>query len=257
ALIPYEIIPAKHLRESLLQLGSWVVDHGIDGDGSYQAARDLLLRRPPRLLGSTLRDLSTSNQPPIEVAKQVALALDHTVLPIQGPPGSGKTYTGARMIAELVRIGQRVGITAVSHKVISNLLEESCKAARESRINLRAIQKADLGDCCDDEMVTRAKDNESVAEALADGKAMVAAGTVWLWSRPEMADSVDVLFVDEAGQMSLANVLAASPAARSVVLLGDPQQLDQPQRGVHPPGAEASALSHLLNGRATIGDDQG
>jgi superfamily I DNA and/or RNA helicase len=65
------------------------------------------------------------------------------------------------------------------------------------------------------------------------------------------------LFVDEAGQMSLANVLAASPAAKSIVLLGDPQQLDQPQRGVHPPGADASALSHLLNGRSTIGEDQG
>ncbi|MBA2524217.1 MAG: TM0106 family RecB-like putative nuclease [Pyrinomonadaceae bacterium] len=257
ALIPYEIVPAKHLRESLLGIGSWVADNGIGGNGPHQAARELLLRRAPRLLGSALTDLTASNQPPIEVAKQVALALDYTVLPIQGPPGSGKTYTGARMIVELVRRGRRVGITAVSHKVIGNLLKESCNAAREARVDLQAVQKADLGDCCDDEMVTRAKDNECVAEALADGKAMVAAGTVWLWSRPEMADAVDVLFVDEAGQMSLANVLAASPAARSIVLLGDPQQLDQPQRGVHPPGAEASALSHLLNGRATIGDDQG
>src|SRR5260221_2406913 len=72
-----------------------------------------------------------------------------------------------------------------------------------------------------------------------------------------MANSVDVLFVDEAGQMSLANVLAIAQAARSIVLLGDPQQLDQPQRGVHPPGADVSALAHLLNGRATIGSDQG
>ena len=72
-----------------------------------------------------------------------------------------------------------------------------------------------------------------------------------------MADSVDVLFVDEAGQMSLANVLALSQAATSIVLLGDPQQLDQPQRGLHPPGAEVSALGHLLNGRATIAADQG
>jgi uncharacterized protein len=72
-----------------------------------------------------------------------------------------------------------------------------------------------------------------------------------------MANSVDVLFVDEAGQMSLANVLALSSAATSIVLLGDPQQLDQPQRGVHPPGAEVSALAHLLNGSATIAADQG
>jgi superfamily I DNA and/or RNA helicase len=68
---------------------------------------------------------------------------------------------------------------------------------------------------------------------------------------------VDVLFVDEAGQMSLANVLAVSPAATSIVLLGDPQQLDQPQKGIHPPGADVSALGHLLNGRATISREQG
>jgi AAA domain/RNase_H superfamily len=90
-----------------------------------------------------------------------------------------------------------------------------------------------------------------------DGKARIVAGTVWLWARPEMAGSVDVLFVDEAGQMSLANVLAASSATGSIVLLGDPQQLDQPQRGVHPDGAEASALSHLLNEHKTITPDRG
>jgi superfamily I DNA and/or RNA helicase len=78
-----------------------------------------------------------------------------------------------------------------------------------------------------------------------------------LWAREDMAGSVDVLFVDEAGQMSLANVLAVSQAATSIVLLGDPQQLDQPQRGLQPPGAEVSALAHLLNGRATIAADQG
>lgn len=78
-----------------------------------------------------------------------------------------------------------------------------------------------------------------------------------MWAREDMAESVDVLFVDEAGQMALANVLALSPAATSIVLLGDPQQLDQPQRGLHPLGAEVSALGHLLNGHATITADQG
>ena len=72
-----------------------------------------------------------------------------------------------------------------------------------------------------------------------------------------MANSVDVLFVDEAGQMSLADVLAISQAARSVVLLGDPQQLNQPQKGVHPPGVDVSALAHLLDGHATIDPGKG
>ncbi|MGH9883705.1 MAG: DEAD/DEAH box helicase, partial [Pyrinomonadaceae bacterium] len=105
--------------------------------------------------------------------------------------------------------------------------------------------------------VTQTDDNAEVLEKLQSGEAQIAGGTAWLWAREEFASSVDVLFVDEAGQMSLANVLAISPAAKSVVLLGDPQQLDQPQKGVHPPGAEVSALAHLLSGRATIEPHQG
>jgi uncharacterized protein len=161
------------------------------------------------------------------------------------------------MIVELVRQRRRVGITAVSHKVISNLLCEVCRTAAKAGVPLTAVQKASDGDECQYPAVTHAKDNQAVLSALVTGKAKVAAGSAWLWAREEMANSVDVLFVDEAGQMSLANVLAVSQAATSIVLLGDPQQLDQPQRGIQPPGAEVSALGHLLNGRATIAADQG
>jgi uncharacterized protein len=66
-----------------------------------------------------------------------------------------------------------------------------------------------------------------------------------------------VLFIDEAGQMSLADVLAVSAGAKSLVLLGDPQQLEQPQQASHPPGAGASALEHLLGGAKTIAADRG
>ena len=69
--------------------------------------------------------------------------------------------------------------------------------------------------------------------------------------------SLDVLFVDEAAQMSLANVLAISPAAKSLVLLGDPQQLEQPMQGSHPEGADVSALDHILGGHKTIAADRG
>ena len=70
-------------------------------------------------------------------------------------------------------------------------------------------------------------------------------------------EAVDVLFVDEAGQMSFANVLAVAQAAKSLVLLGDPQQLEQPLKGSHPEGAEVSALEHLLAGAKTIPPDKG
>jgi uncharacterized protein len=160
------------------------------------------------------------------------------------------------MIVELVKRGRRVGITATSHKVISHLLGVVCKVACEAGVSLRAVQKANETDGCGDATVTQV-DNAEVVTALASGNAQVAAGTPWLWAREEMSNSVDVLFIDEAGQMSLANVLAISPTATSLVLLGDPQQLDQPQKGIHPPGAEGSAFDHLLQGRATISPDQG
>ena len=100
--------------------------------------------------------------------------------------------------------------------------------------------------------MTRAKDASDVRARLDDGRANLAAGTSWLWASPKMADSVDVLFVDEAGQISLANVIAVARATDSLVLLGDPQQLDQPLQGTHPPGADRSALAHVLGDAATM-----
>ncbi|HKO44853.1 MAG TPA: DEAD/DEAH box helicase [Pyrinomonadaceae bacterium] len=243
------------MRDSLLQLGTWVAENDIQGDGNYKVARELLLRQKPRLKQGVLQDFAHLSS--LEAAKQISLLLDHTVLPIQGPPGSGKTYTGAHMIVELVKQGKKVGVTAVSHKVVVNLLKAICKAATQTHTDVKIIQKCERDERCEHERVKSTDDNAVVVKALTDGEASVAAGTVWLWSRTDMANSVDVLFVDEAGQMSLANVLAASPAAKSIVLLGDPQQLDQPQKGVHPEGAEASALSHLLHEKATIPPELG
>ncbi|MGO9574330.1 MAG: TM0106 family RecB-like putative nuclease [Terriglobales bacterium] len=259
ALVPFDIVGSTVLSDSIFRIASWVADHNVAATGGFQAARELLLRERPAVLRGVSGTLIGEDGRLTEEAKiLVRLLPGHaSVLPIQGPPGSGKTYTGARMIVELVRLGKRVGITAVSHKVITNLLGEVCNAAAEARVRLRAVQKASDGDECQHPAVTKAESNEEVLDALANGSARVGAGSAWLWAREEMANSVDVLFVDEAGQMSLANVLAVSPAATSIVLLGDPQQLDQPQKGVHPPGAEVSALAHLLNGRATIAADQG
>jgi Ni2+-binding GTPase involved in maturation of urease and hydrogenase len=246
------------LRDSILRIASWVADHDIAGSGEFQSARGLLLRERPSALGHAVGTLIGEGEQLTEDAKVLvaSLAREASVLPIQGPPGSGKTFTGARMIVELVKQGRRVGITAVSHKVISNLLDEVCRTAAKAGVPLKAVQKASEGNQCQHAAVT-AEDNEGVRNALISGSAQVAAGSAWLWAREDMADSVDVLFVDEAGQMALANVLALSQATTSIVLLGDPQQLDQPQRGLHPLGAEVSALGHLLNGRVTIAADQG
>jgi superfamily I DNA and/or RNA helicase len=161
------------------------------------------------------------------------------------------------MVVELVKMGYRVGIAAVSHKVISNLLREVCTVGREAGVSLQAVQKVDGTDGCDDSMVEQVEQNQAVLDAITNGETLVAAGTSWLWARAEMRGSVDVLFIDEAAQISLANVLAVAQAATSVVLLGDPQQLNQPQKGIHPPGTDGSAFDHLLQDRGTITPQQG
>jgi uncharacterized protein len=181
------------------------------------------------------------------------------VLPIQGPPGAGKTFTGARMICDLVRDGRRVGVSAQSHKVIRHLLERVIEAAEKERLPIACIEKVkeDERGRGQHPVIQEVKDNESVLSALRDGRAQVAGGTAWLWARPEFLESVDVMFVDEAGQMSLANVLALAQAGRSLVLLGDPQQLEQPQQGSHPEGTGVTALEHVLQGKLTIPSDRG
>ncbi len=271
------------------------------GDSGSQrtAVRPRQTDPPPIRLRQTLEtephrtnaaDLVADGETPLDAVRRIALRLDRSVLPVQGPPGSGKTYTGARMILDLLADGKRVGVTANSHKVISNLLGAVCDAAddrsdtrepaarapggragdesarlgrdaetppRGAPVEVHGIQKARDGDGCPDERIVQAGSNDEVAEALATGEANLAAGTAWLWAREEMAGAVDVLVIDEAGQTSLANTLAVCQAAASLVLLGDPRQLDQPIQGVHPPGVAVSALGHLLGESATVDPARG
>src|SRR5262249_34120760 len=257
ALIPCDVVGTQDLRASLLRIARWVVEHGIGEAGPFRAARDLLMRKPPRLREGLLEQVVARAGEPIHGARRAALQLEDSVLAIQGPPGSGKTYVGAHMVLELVKNQKRVGITGPSHKVITNILDAVCRAADAAAMPLRAVQKVgndgeaskpgpdqsddatpaapELGtDSCErdrtNSRVTRVTRNEEVVDAIKDGVDVIA-GTAWLWAREDMASAVDVLVVDEAGQMTLANALAASQAASSLVLLGDPQQLDQPQKG--------------------------
>jgi uncharacterized protein len=238
-------------------MGEWVLAHGTDARGPYRAARDLLLRRPPRAGQRAGEPLVRPGETDLAAARRLALGLDRTALAVQGPPGSGKTYTGARMICALLAAGKRVGVTATSHKVIGNLVRAVLEAAGEEGVDVRVAQKGEKHEVVPHDAVARVDSAAAARDRLNDGRANLAAGTSWLWAAPAMAETVDVLFVDEAGQISLANVLAMSPATASIVLLGDPQQLDQPLRGTHPPGAERSALAHLLDGRATMPPDLG
>jgi uncharacterized protein len=255
SLVPFAYVDPAPLRESLLRIGEWTAEHGIDGPGPYAAAAELLLRHPPRIAGG--EPLCRPGETPIQAATRVAPALDSGCLAVQGPPGSGKTYLGAEVVVEMVRKGLRVGVTANSHRVIGHLLDWVGRRGADRGVAVRIGQKTDRSGDCASGAAEPFDSYGKLLAALERGDANVVGGTAWLWSRPDFAGAVDVLVVDEAGQMSLANAVAVSAAARSLVLLGDPQQLDQPLQGTHPPGAEASALGHVLAGESTMAPDRG
>jgi predicted RecB family nuclease len=244
----------KGQAERMRDLGTRVLADGISG---ADAATALLLRQHPLgpgAVGQPLRGLDESAQ---EAAVRLAVRLANSYLPIQGPPGTGKTYTGAEQILELIGQGQKVGITATSHAVIANLIDAVFKDAAD-----RKCAAPRVGQRVDKENPhlhpdTAVLEYPNLVSGLADGDLDIAAGTAWMWARPEFRGSVDTLFVDEAGQMSLANVLAVTGAARNLVLLGDPQQLAQPSQAAHPPGSGVSALEHVLGDRATMPPDAG
>lgn len=248
AVFRHQVVGAKPIENALLSFAESVRDNGFQSIGLYAAVSQLLLCHTPRRRQGAAGPLREPGEEVLEAAKRVCKELDGGVLPIQGPPGSGKTYLGARAIAELART-KKVGVTAVSHKVIDNLLEEIL----DSGATLRLVHKHNEEP---PEGIEYVGDN---ADALGSiGVGAVVGATVWLWSSDDAEGSLDYLFIDEAGQMSLAHALAAARAARNVVLLGDPQQLEQPTKGAHPEGADVAALVHVLGkDRATLDDDQG
>lgn len=253
AAFQFDFVDSKPMMEALVRIAESVINTGIEGDGPYLPARDLLLRRLPRCGDGG--PLQANEEDPVEAAQRIARVIREGVLPIQGPPGAGKTHTGASMILELVRRGKRVGIVANSHAVVRNLINKVIELADKEDVELSCIQKPGEKEPSDHRL--RIVSNAADLIAALQDDCRVGGGTAWLWSAPEAHGCVDVLFVDEAAQMSLANVLAVSQAAQALVLLGDPRQLDQPMQGSHPEGTDTSALDHVLQGARTIGAEQG
>jgi uncharacterized protein len=238
----------RTLTARLRELGERVA---LDGPTGGDAATALLMRRRPNGDSAAVGPLRRDHEGAGEAAVRFARGLSDSYLPIQGPPGTGKTYTGAEQILALIAGGRCVGITGPSHAVIHNIVGAVLRRADEQGTVLRVGQRADEDNPF---LHDRAKPMSyaALADGLRQGELDIGAGTAWLWAREQSAGSVDTLFVDEAGQMSLANVLAIAGAGRNLVLLGDPQQLAQPSQAVHPPGAGVSALEHILAGGATM-----
>jgi uncharacterized protein len=246
ALMPTGPVSTTPLRGALERFATSIAEAGWEST-PYRAAAGILLRRTPRLAGSQTLDATCVEQ-----------RLDESYLFVQGPPGSGKTYKAARLIVSLLRSGRRIGVTSNSHKAIHNLLHEIEDVARAENYWFRGLKKSgDAGSEFVSRLPNPMVENCRKNSDCADPKVALIAGTAWLLSDVLLDQSLDYLFIDEAGQVPLANALAVSTVARNVVLLGDPLQLAQVSQGSHPAGAEASVLQHLLGDDATVPPHRG
>lgn len=246
------IVSPKPKDDALLTIAQRVVEHGFRPASESDLARDLLTRALPRDLPAPIRAPGEALE---ACLARLASSLDGAVLPIQGPPGTGKTHTAARMIVDLVRAGRRVGVTATSHKVIQNLVKRAVTLSEQTDDPFRALLKVDE---IDESLPRSVQQLTDASKADKRSRAYPLFGaTTWQWARDGMVDAVDVLFIDEAGQMSLADAVAVSRGARSIVLVGDPQQLEQPIQGTHPDGVAVSVLQHLIGDAQTIAPERG
>ena len=237
-----------------------VLDAAASLTGVESASADLLFRRVPRLKKNALNaknaenlprevDFPTSDLPTVDAVHAAVRALDHSYVAVQGPPGAGKTFLASHVIARLVAEGAKVGVVAQSHAVIENLMLACCArdgfdVSRAVRLRGKSVTPAPWSEVSDSELV----------ELISGAGGLLFGGTVWDYvsERRVPAGSLDVLVVDEAGQFSLTNTVAAARAARSVLLLGDPQQLPQVSTGVHPYPVDVSALGWLSDGAAAL-----
>jgi uncharacterized protein len=250
------LIPGGPIQNDVLrQAVRRVVEDMVAGKSRYRALEDLLYRKHPRLKGRVachpiLRDEADV----LEGTAEALRSLDGSYMPIQGPPGTGKTYVSSLAILGLMRNGCRVGVSSNSHKAIDNLLKAVADRAREQGFGLRAIKKISPGrEAPDDANVEAATSNE-------DDRLFawpLVGGTAWLFARADHDQAFDYLFVDEAGQVSLANLIAMGTAAKNVVLVGDPMQLSQPIQAAHPGDTGLSALEYALCDHATVPPDRG
>ncbi len=258
ALGPGKPVDQKDLVNAVFRFA----DSLVEGNRRYPAIERFLQQLPPlvrdHVPGQALIPESGDSLPHII---DVISRLEESCIFVQGPPGAGKTYTGSHVIVALLRQGRRVGISSNSHKAINNLLSGVERVARECGFIFRGAKKSTSknGDSLfNGAFVEDVFDNEDITTELEGPHPyQLIAGTAWLFADPALDSQLDYLFVDEAGQVAVANLVAMGTSARNIVLLGDQMQLGQPIQGVHPGRSGESSLEYLLDGVATIAPDRG
>ena len=225
----------------------------LNRDQKYKAIFAILERKYPSIVGHIEGENIIKSEDLLAETKRVISNLDESYMFIQGPPGAGKTFISAHVICHLLKSGKRIGVSANSHKAIENLLKKIEEVAINTGVTFTGVKKSSKDKKgYQGKLIRNTTDNKQITR-----EDQLVAGTVWLFASKEYDQQFDYLFIDEAGQVCLANVLAMGTAAKNIVLVGDQMQLGQPTQGVHPGDAGESVLEFLLKGDATIPPQRG
>ncbi len=247
---PPNPLPTKTQQEALCR----VADDILKGGRGFPAVAGILRKAYPRFQGGARRNPIVADGSALDAVTTAVSTLDDSYLVIQGPPGSGKTYTTAHVMVEVLRQGKKVAVAANSHRAIHNVLDRVEEMASERGFAFAGIKKGSSGD----DSTYRGRCIQSVAsndDVSLD--ANLVAGTSWLFADDRFDRHFDYLFIDEAGQVALANAVAMATCARNIVLVGDQMQLGQPVKGVHPGTSGSSVIDFLLEGQPTVAPDRG
>lgn len=253
SLIPDEFVNPDPIPAALARQAEAFEQGVLDNT----AILDFLGRALPRINHHIAgQPIAPSHDPQLRLQEIITsvLNLNNSYLAIQGPPGAGKTYTGKHVIAELLKRGKRIGISSNSHKAINNLLISTAEYCQKEGIKGHFACTKHTDEAID-ELNIEVLENKGISGYLQSG--CVIGTTAWGFSRSELEQAFDYLFIDEAGQVSVANLIAMSSATRNIILMGDQMQLGQPSQGSHPEDSGLSILDYLLHATPTIPDNMG
>lgn len=252
-LIPYEYVNPDQIPKAIMKQAEAYSRGALE----QTAIIDFLGKSIPRIKGhNSGQAISPSHDPKQRLNEiiQAVVNLNNSYLTIQGPPGAGKTYTGKHIIAELVKKGKKIGISSNSHKAINNLLISTAEYCLKEGVTGHFACTRNTDSAIEDLKIS-VLENKGIQSFLKPG--CVVGATAWGFSREDLEGTFDYLFIDEAGQVSVANLIAMSRATSNIILMGDQMQLGQPSQGSHPEDSGLSILDYLLHSTPTIPDSMG
>ena len=238
-------------------------------ENKYKCINDFLNAEFPDITGIKKgENLINEKEDFVDQTVRVIQNLQSSCLAIQGPPGTGKTWISAKVIIELLKQGKKIGISSNSHKAINNLLKQIEDIAVKEKFEFKGIKK-----CSPDKETGKIKEDHifngktemihnTTSNISGSSDHSLFAGTLWYFSytgskkgeeKPPIFDqSLDYMFIDEAGQVSLAGAIVLGVTSKNLILIGDQMQLANPIKGVHAGNSGKSCLEFLLQNNDTI-----